>query len=828
MGALARDAAHALRLARRAPAFSLVVVAVLALGIGVNSAMFTLVDTLLFRPLSGRASELVGVYSHDPAVPDSYRLFSYPNYADLERRHDVFERLIAYTFAEAGLPDGDLTKSTRVAVVSSNFFDAIGVRLAAGRPFSLEEERPRADVPVAIAAYPSWRASGFDPAFIGRTIRLNTRDFTIVGVAPEGFTGTSALFTVGAWVPLGVFDSIVTETFKNNGGGLADRSDASLNVAGLLRAGLTLDQADAQLAVASADLERADPVVNRNQRLSVQPLSRVTNSVGPASDAGPTALSAVLLPLAAAVLLIACLDLTNMLLARGTARRKEIAVRMALGAGRGRIVRQLLVESLVLGLVGAAAGLAIGAWVTRLFVTSVAPILPFPLQLDWRPDRNIVLATVAFGLLSTMAFGLAPALTLSRPHLLENLKDLGGGRSPGRRLGPRSWLVTGQIALSLMLMTAGGLFARAAITAAATSPGYRYDGLLLVSINPSLAGFDAATGRARVQGALDRVRQLPGVQAAGASSQVPFGDEYQARAVGRPGRSERPFATYTVATSDYFNALALPILIGRDFTRGEARSASGPGVAIIDEPLARRLFPDESPIGQAIVFPPRAAEAPAVAPMTIVGVVPGIRDEITERELAPHVYVPSTSDRAGTTHFTVRVAPGSEAQLAAAIRGELRAFDDRLPIVRLSTMREFHERGLVLWVVRAAGRALSGLGGLALLLAAIGVYGVKSYVVSARTREIGIRLALGATNRDIVGMLLRDGARMTLVGLAIGFPLAVGLGVLLSAVIFEVHPFDPVVLTLAPLVLAASAAAAAYLPARRGMRVSPLESLRAE
>jgi len=828
---LFQDVRYALRLWRRAPGFSAVVVAVLALGIGANSAMFTLVNALLFRPLSGRAADLVGVYSHDPTQADSYRIFSYPNYADLRARGDAFDSVTAYTFALVGRPAGDVMRRAFVEVVAANFFDTIGVGLAAGRTFTADEDRPGADMPVAIASYASWQDAGFDPAFLGRTLRINTRDFTIVGVAPKGFTGTTAIMAPELWLPLGVFDSTVNDFLKNNGHGLADRDNASLMVAAHLRPGVSMDQANRRLAALSAALEREHPVENRRQILSVHTMSRVNVSSAPSTDAGPATLSAVLMPLSGAVLLIACLNIANMLLARGTARKKEIAIRLALGGGRARIVRQLLTESLVLALAGAGVGLLLGSSIMRLFAASLAPVLPVPLMFEPRPDRNILLAATLFAVLSALAFGLAPALKMTRPDLVDDLKDVSAAGRRTRWFGSRAWIVVCQIAVSLMLMVAGGLFARGALRASGANPGYRYDRVLLASIDPSLAGYNTRQAQQRLGAALDRLRRLPGVDAVGAASQVPFGDVHEGRPVARAGDRDHRFnVTYTAMTSDYFRALGLPIVRGRDFTRGEEAAASDSHVAIVDEPLARRLWGGEDPIGRTIVVLPRGSDAPTAEnePLTVVGIVPGLRDELFQRDPAPHLFIPAPVHARSTMHLHVRTAGPADAAMLAVVRRELRALDDRLPVIDLRTMQDFHDRGLLLWVMRAAGRMLSGLGGLALLLAAVGVYGVKSYVVAQRTREIGIRLALGARPRDIASMLVRDGARTTLTGVAIGFPLAVGLGQFLSRAMFDVSAFDPVVLVTAPLVLIGAAALATYLPARRGMRVSPLDALRTE
>ena len=836
---LAQDARHAVRNLRRSPAFALVVVIVLGLGIGANSAMFTIVNALLFRPLAGRAGELVGLFSHDRTQPDSYRIFSYPNYADIRDRADIFDGLAAHTFGIAGIPSGDITRRTFVELVSSNYFATLGVPLAGGRGFTAEEERPGAALRVVVTNYGRWKQAGLDPAFFGRTLRINAEDYTVVGVAPEGFTGTTALISPDLWLPLGVYDTVVNDIFKNHSGGLADRAAAGLFVAGRLKAGVSRDAAAARLDAISRQLEDAYPVPNRHQLLTINPLPRVSISSEPQSDSGLAVMSAVIMPLSGAVLLIACLNIANMLLARGTARRKEIAIRVALGGGRRRIVRQLLTESCVLAIAGAAFGLIIGYWATRLLVASLTPILPLPLQFDPRPDVRVLFATTMIAMTSTLLFGLGPALKLSRADVVGDLKETSGdARGKGARLATRGWLVVCQIAVSLMLMTAGGLFARGAMKASATDPGFRYDRALLISIDPSLAGYDEARGRASHAAVLERVRSLPGVEAAGMASLVPFGDFHEGRAVDRPDRPRADHdrrATYTIIGTDYFRSLGLPMRRGREFTQAEEASPTAPRVAIIDDTLARRLFPDEDPIGHEIRLSDRGDDGPADRehrqPMQIVGVAPGLRDRLFDRSDSGHLYIPAGRQYRGNMHVHVRVAQTGaqpEPQMLDTIRRTLRDLDRRLPIVELTTMRTFHERGLILWGVRAAGKTLTGFGALALLLAAVGVYGVKSYVVSRRTREIGIRMALGATATDVLWMVLRDGAKLTLLGLAIGFPLAIGLALLLGRVLVDVSPLDPLVLTLAPATLAAAAAAATYVPARRATRVVPLEALRTE
>jgi predicted permease len=359
----------------KTPGFTVIAIVVLALGIGANSAMFTLVNAMLLRPLAGKADELVGLYSHDRTKPESsYRGFAYANYVDIREGNDVFERLMAHTFAMVGVPEGDTTRQSFIEVVSSNYFDALGVSLAAGRAFTLEEERPAVRIPVVIVRHD--RAD-----LLGKTIKINAMDFTVVGVAPPKFTGTMALLSPDMWLPLGMFDVVVNDIFKNNGSGLADRKNLSLVLAGRLKPGLTIESVAPRLDVLSRQLERAYPAENKEQLLTVNPLPRLGTSTSPSSDAGPAGAAALLMGLAGVVLLIACLNIANMLLARGSARRKEIAIRLAVGGGRARIIRQMLTEGLLLAQAGAAAGLLLASWSIAALARSLAAVMPLSISI---------------------------------------------------------------------------------------------------------------------------------------------------------------------------------------------------------------------------------------------------------------------------------------------------------------------------------------------------------------------------------------------------------------------------------------------------------------
>ncbi|MGH9330225.1 MAG: ABC transporter permease [Vicinamibacterales bacterium] len=840
MGQLIQDLRYGLRAFLRTPGFLVVAVLVLALGIGANSAMFTVVNALLFRPLAGRAGELVGLFSHDRTKPDSYRGFSHPNYADIRERNTVFAGLMAHTFALVGVPAGDTTRRAFAEMVSSNYFSTLAVPLAAGREFNAAEERPRADIPVVIVNYERWRDAGFGADFIGRTVKINARDFTVVGVAPRGFTGTMALVAPEFWLPLGTFDTVVNDIFKNSGAGLGDRTNHALVVAGRLKDEVTVETASPALDTLGRQMAAAFPAENKDQALTVNPLPRMSTSTEPQTDTPLAAATALLMGMSAIVLIIACLNIANMLLARGAARRREIAVRLALGGRPSRIVRQLLTESLALALAGAAAGLALAFWAMNLLASSLVPLLPLALEFDPKPDANVLAVTIVFAVLSTLTFGLGPALKLSHTDVVVDLKDLDALRARGDRrrwFGARNLLVVGQIALSLALLVAGGLFARGAMNAAAADPGFRYERIVLASLDPGLAGYDEARTRTLYRNVMERVRAIPGVEAVTITSIVPFGEFQEGRPIERPGGASATEGgrspSYMIVGADYFKTLGLRMLRGREFTRTEEESPDAPRVAIINEPLARRLFPNEDPLGQMIRITRHEGQPSGVdfEPMQVVGVAPGLRASLFDQGPVPHLYVPAGNHFRTGMHLHARTArggPEGEAAALTAVRSELRAVDDRLPVLVLSTMQTFHDRSLGLWGVRMGGRLLTTFGALALILAVVGVYGVKSYVVSQRTREIGIRMALGARPASVLWLVLREGVWLTAIGLAIGLPLAALAGSALSGMLYQVSPLDPIVFSMAPIVLAVTAVAACYLPARRATRIMPLTALRTE
>jgi predicted permease len=834
-----QDLKTALRLLVKDPAFTAVAVLVLALGIGANTAVFSLVNALMLQPTPGEGPGVVGIFSRDRTRPDSYRAFSWPAFEQIRASREPFESVFAHTLTLLGATEGDTTRRSFSSIVSASYFSTLGVRLAAGREFTAEEERPGSDQRVVIVAHQYARKAGVAPAeLLGRTVRLNARDFTIVGVAPEGFGGTLALVGMEFWIPLGVYDKVSDEMFRDGQSEPLGHPQARpLMLIGRLKPGVSLDAATPPLATLSRSLEQSDPVENKNHELSAHRLSRQSISTSPPQSEPFGVLSLLLMGTAGLVLLIACLNLANMLLARGTARRKEVALRLALGSGRARVVRQLLIESLTLAVLGSVAGLLLALWGTRLLFSSFAAVLPLVVTYNPTPDIRVLAATVAFCLLSALIAGVGPAWRVTRPDVLPDLKEQPAEQKRARRISMRNALVVGQIALSLALLTAAGLFMRGALKAGAADPGFPLEGGVIANINPGMVGYDEARTRAAIRDILRQVRSTPGVHAASLATLVPFGEFQEGRLLqkaGTPPAGEGQTdagsdGTFTIVGADYFDTLRLPLLRGRGFTPAEEESGSGLPVLVIDEPLARELFPNEDPIGQRVQFARRDATDARI--YTIVGLVAGVRHDLFDPSPVPHVYAPIGQHYRGNLNLHVRLAGGdaaAESAMLGTLRQVIRSVDPQVPVMQLRTLGQQRDRSLMLWAVNTGARLFSVFGAVALLLAVIGIYGVKSYVVSRRTREIGIRMALGATPSNVLWLVLREGLMLTLVGVSIGLVIAWGVAKALSGLLYQVSALDPLVFAIAPLLLSASALLASYLPARRATRVLPLTALRTE
>jgi predicted permease len=837
MATFIRDFFYSMRMLSQRPGFTAAAVAVLALGIGANTAIFTLVNGFLLKPLVIREPDrLAGCYSRDTNKPDNYRAFSYPNYADLRDHNPVFTSLAAHNVAMVGLAEGDSTRRVFADMVSSNYFETFGVPLWQGRAFTAAEERPGSGAAVTIVGYPYWKKMGADPQFLGRTVRLNGRLFTVVGIAAEGFSGNTALLSPEVYVPLGVYEFLVND-FAAQVRPFSARDNHSLILIGRLRPGVSLETAERQLLAVAAAMEQAYPAVNKNQGLVVRRLSRMSISTSPQSGGDLEVPAALLLSMAAVVLLIASLNVANMMLARGTARRKEIAIRLALGGGRKSIVGQLLTEGLALAALGGLGGLAISYGGTSLLMRSMARLAPFDLVLSAEPDVRVLAATMGFCLLSTVLFGFGPAWNLSRPDLVSDLKagDTAGALTGdrGRLFSRRNLLVMAQVALSLMLLTAAGLFVRSAERAARINPGFRLEGGILLEVDPSLAGYDESHGRHVYGAVLDRLRGIPGVERVSMGATVPFGMISLGRSV-QIGKAPAVGLTYNIVGYGYFETLGIPLLRGRTFQAGEMEAGSHP-VAVIDQLAAAKLWPNGDPVGRHVRLLPDGT-TPKEQDLEVVGVVGKVRQHILGQGLEPTLYVAFGQQYQANMNIHLKTAvlslnggaPDGAARLIATIRQEVRLVDPRLPVIGLKTLSDHLDSSIDIWIVRTGARMFAILGGVALLLAMIGLYGVRAYSVARRTREIGIRMALGASAPDTLRLVLREGLMLTGVGLAVGLLLALAVGRLLGSLLFEVSGGDLLVFGTAGLLLTAVSLLACYFPARAAARVDPMVALRYE
>jgi predicted permease len=842
MRTLLEDLRYNLRLLARHPGFTLTAVCVLTLGIGVNAGIFGIINGLLLRPLAGADApgEVVGVYSKDRTTTRGYRAFSYPAFEDLRSAGGPLAHVAAHNAALAGVTDQNTTRQTLVDIISTGYFATLGVRPIHGRDFTLDEETPGTTARTVIVSYKHWERRGFDPRVLERTVRINGQDYAIVGVAPEGFGGTTAIIGTEFWLPLGVHDTVESDFDARDRFPLTDRRNHSLIVVGRLHPGMTRDQADEQLKAIAAAQELAYPVDNKDQDLLVRPLGRLGISTSPQEDGQLWLPVAMLQALAAAVLLTACLNLANMMLAFGATRQKEVAIRLALGGGRGRLIRQLLLQGLMLSLAGGAVGVMVSSWAADLLIAEISTVLPLTLLLDVTPDLRVMSVTFAFCTLATLAFGLWPALRLSRPDLLSSLKDQSGeivGRIAGR-VSVRSALVTAQLALSLALLVLSGLFVRGAAAGASADPGFTLDRLIVAELDPRLGGFDASQSRELRRRVLERMRSVAGVEAAAASSVMPFGDYTMTSTVQREGprlRNEDPAARGTlvsaleyVITADYFRTLGLTMLRGREFTSAEELGVSGTTPVIVDAALAQRLFPGEDPVGQLLQFGADSGNADS-KPMLIVGVAPTLRHDLFETTPEAHLYLPFGATGNTRMFLFTRTAGALDADsMTATVRQQLQSLDAALPIMRVSSFASQHERSAQVWILDAAARLFLTLGLAAAFVAVVGLYGVRSYLVSRRTREFGVRMAIGAGPSDVLRLVLREAFATTSAGLAIGLTLGVLLGWGLSAVIYQVSPFDPVTLGSAAAALTMASLAAAIVPARRAATVAPMAALRNE
>jgi predicted permease len=848
-----RDLKFAFRQLFKAPAFTISAITVLALGIGVNTAVFTLVNTLFFAPPAyAKPQEVVQLFSQDKKDPKKFRGFSYPTYLDIREHNTVFSDVMGFNLALVGLGQKGDTRRAFSAIVTSNYFSVLGVPLARGRAFLPEEEIPGHNRPVAIASYSYWQKHALDPNVLGSEVFINGRAFTIVGITPKGFVGTMQILSPEVWLPMSVYDQVANDFRSENRTTIDDRKGTQLRIMGRLKPRLTADAVKPELAGLAANLEKAYPVEQKDQTFMAERVSRNTVSNTPGSDSKIIAIAPLLLGMAVVVLLVACLNLANMLLARSTARRKEIAIRLALGSTRWRIVRQLLTEGFALAILGGVGGLILGLWSSDLLVGSMRKLMPLDIVWLTAPNPAILAATFGFCLLGTLVFALGPALKISRSAVVTDLKEHAGEDAVRRswKFLPRHPLVIVQIAFSLALITAAALFIRGAGKAASVDTGLKPGASYILEVDASLAGYEPKRAQELYRNLNDRLAALPGVERASISSIVPFGMFELSRRVQRagvhPALDAKPATAaeglafevaWNSVGANYFSTVGLPLTRGRGFTETEA-TQPGPKVAIIDEVLAKRLWPDGDALGQRIQYADQKGGTSAdldsgeKESMEIVGIVPATRHALFEaEEPVGGIYLPFARGFQSDISYFVRfrsLAPGSEAAAADLLRRAVRDIDPSIPIISLRTFAQHLDSNLDLWLVRAGAALFSIFGALALGLAVVGLYGVKAYSVARRTREIGIRMALGAQAGSVLRMIMCEGFIMLVTGVTIGLLLAIATAKILSGFLYGVRALDPIAFTVAPLVLIIAALIATWLPARRATRVDPVQALRAQ
>lgn len=832
-----QDLQYGCRSLRKHPGFTFAAVLTLAVGMGANATVVSIVNDLLFRPAGAPAGELAVLQTRQTGSERKFRPFSYDEFRTCAAAAHVFSDLAAMQFGTALFERADAPEARLVCFVSERYFPILGVSPAVGRFFSAEECLPNADARVLVASHALWRRLGSREDFVGTRLRFDGIDYTVIGVAPAGFGGLQWALGPEAWLPLGVMSNFAgVWGWGGPTGKLTDPRTQRLQLFGTLRGRLTLDSAapltrsidDALNAAAGATGE------DRRELVLTSPSRTNLDQTGLSDESFLGLYAAAAVGMTLLVLLVACVNVANMLFSRGVARQQEIAVRLCLGASRARIVRQLLVEGLLLAGAGTVAGLLLFHWAHQYLRASAGQVAgPFVMHVETAYDWRLLGATFLLCVLTTIVVALAPALRTTRRDLVTDLKSPAGGSATGlweRFFSGRHCLVMVQIALALMLVASAGVLVRSVLQAD-QDRGFSTDRQLVVQIDHGLARTPAESVAVKQNELLQRAARISGVRRAAVASAVPFSFSAQWRsayAVSRP--EQRGFASIVTSVSHgYFEALGIPLLRGRDFTAVEAQEGGGGRVAIIDDSLGRTLFGESDPIGQFVSLG-RRPDDPKARPAEIVGIIRSPReDALQPSEPAKRVYLPFGQERTASTYLHLEMQPGvALGDASAVVRRELQAVDPATPLLVCEPLSMFIGRNMNVWLVRFLATLFCIFGLISVLLAVIGAYGVKAYVVARRTREVGVRMALGATRQDVLGLFLRESMAHTGVALATGLILAGLSGVALSKLLYGVSPVEGRVLALAVLLLAFSAAIATLVPAWRATRVSPMLALRTE
>jgi macrolide transport system ATP-binding/permease protein len=805
-----QDLRFGFRMLRRSPGFCLLTILCLTLGIGANASVFSWIEGILFRPY--------------PAVVHQERLFaitgttlgeadltSWPDLLDLQRSCTLVDSFIVTKITGTSLSIGDRAEVTTGSIVSANYFDAIGVHPILGRGFETGEDSGRNAHPVTVISYQLWkgRFKG-DPQIIGKTQRLNGVMHTIVGVAPEGFYGTFVGWAMQFWVP-----ASMEEIFEAGGYKLEDRGARWIEAYVRLKAGVTLSQAQQEISAVAKRLENDHPATNRGRGIKLWPLWQTP--FNNARTLLPTL--EIMLAVVVFVLLIACANVGNLLLARSFTRRNEMTVRLAIGAGRGRLLKQLFTEGLILSAFGAAGGLLVAQWcrhaLVLLFPARGGVAMHLPGEIDWR----VLVLSAAVCLSTTLLLGLVPALQTSKIDLAGALKsDAAGVVGGGGRVWIRSGLVVVQVSLSFILLVGAGLLLQSLQRIRNFSPGFSTHDVLCTAVNLVSVGYDAQRAQTFQDELLERVKALPGVESAVFARMTPLSyGSYSSTPIAADGYQsppeEQPTVQYNEVGPNYFSTMGIPLVSGREFTRADDEKSAL--VAVVNETMAARYWRGKNPIGERLQVKGRW--------MQVVGVTKDSKYESVREAPKPFFYVPLRQNFSRAVGLYIRTAL-SPSSMATALTREVHALDGDLALYEVITLQEQVDRSTSPQLV--AVTSVGVLGGLALLLTVIGLYGVMSYVVSQSRRELGLRMALGASASNLLRLVLSRGLALTAGGVLLGAAAALGLTRLLGNLLYKVSPRDPLAFGLALVVMTVAALAACFEPAWRATRTDPARVLR--
>ncbi len=812
-----KELRQAFRLLAKNPGFTAIAVLSLALGIGANSAIFSFADALMLRPLG--VPEPGKVFTVTTSTPDDpFGSASFPDYRDLRDKSQSFESLAAdriYTFGFA--PSPGVQPQMRLGyLVSDNFFRTMRVQPVLGRAFLPEEGKVSGRDAVAVLSYDFWQTQfGSDPGITGRTIRLNGIDFTVIGVMPRDFTGTSAVLRPALYAPLSMVQRL-SGTLKDQ---LEDRANRTLELKGRLKPGVSREQAQAELLAVSQSLAKAYPETNRDRKALVQ--TEIQARVQ--QDPYDAALSAMLGALSGLVLLIASANVANLMLARSRARSREIAIRLAIGAGRGRLIRQLLTESLVLSFLGGLLGLGFG-YIGIRFLRGIPIPTDLPVILDFQLDGRVLLFSLLLTVMSALAFGLAPAWQAGKTDLVSTLKSAGLTQAARRRTIGRNALVVAQVAFSLILLVAASMILDGFRKSLVMSPGFRTDHVMLMDLDTSFVRYSEEQSRQLYRNVLDRVRALPGVRSAALAQSIPF-TPAQSNFALIPEGYQLPQGQETITAfgeavdENYLSTMQIAILRGRGFTAAD--KADSRRVAVVNQSFAEKYWPRQDPIGKR--FRLKNSAGPWIE---VVGMTKTTRYIFISEPPIPYVYLPF-SQQPNKNMTVLAETSGNPADLAGPMREVVRSLDANMPIYNARPLEVlYHQRSItiLLFILQLVGT----MGLMGLTLALIGLYGLIAYSVGRRTQEIGIRMALGARKLDVLAMILRQGLLLSGIGVAIGLVASAGLRNLMALGLVGLGGTSPAVLVIVPLALLVVTIGACYFPARRASRIDPLLALRYE